>query len=356
VKDNIDVAGLPTTNGLGTSWLAGEDAVAVAALRTRGLIPLGKVGLHEGALGTTTDNPHHGRVHNPRRHGHTPGGSSGGSGAAVAARLTPLALGTDTMGSVRLPAAYCGVVGFKPSRGTISTDGVTPLSTTLDHVGPLARSVVDIALVMDVALSRVRLDGGATIAVAGCFEAAEVDAETAAAFALARRRLTDAGATVRTVDIAGFEPEATRRAALILIEAEASVALADIRGRAPDAFSAEFAGMLDYGATVPGAKLIRARDTVAAAGEAVARALGEVDVLICPTAPLVAFPFERPAPADQSVFLGAANVSGAPAISIPLPVEPGAMPVGLQLVAAPGRDEALLSIARAVETLLAEAG
>src|SRR5262249_20509827 len=122
VKDNIDVAGVPTTNGIGGTHLpAAADAEGIRRLRAVGAVILGKLNMHEGALGAVNDNPHHGRTTNPFRDGYTPGGSSGGSGAAVAAGLCAAALGTDTGGSVRIPAAYCGVVGLKPSYGLAST-------------------------------------------------------------------------------------------------------------------------------------------------------------------------------------------------------------------------------------------
>ena len=117
---------------------------------------LGKLNMHEGALGATTDNPVFGRCMNPVRPGYTPGGSSGGSAAAVAAGLCAGALGTDTMGSVRLPAAYCGVYGFKPSNDAVRSDGVVPLSFTLDCVGPLARSVEDLAILAHALLEQSR--------------------------------------------------------------------------------------------------------------------------------------------------------------------------------------------------------
>ncbi len=152
LKDNIDVAGVPTSNGFGGApyRIPAEDAEITRRLRAAGAVILGKLNMHEGALGATNDNPHHGRAINPHRAGHSPGGSSGGSGAAVAAGLCCAALGTDTGGSVRIPASYCGVVGLKPSYGLISTRGVVPLSYRLDHAGPLARTVADAATLLEV--------------------------------------------------------------------------------------------------------------------------------------------------------------------------------------------------------------
>jgi aspartyl-tRNA(Asn)/glutamyl-tRNA(Gln) amidotransferase subunit A len=146
-KDNIDVAGVPTRNGFGGApyRIPAADAHVVRHLRTGGAIILGKLTMHEGALGVTSDNPHFGRVADPHRDGHSPGGSS----AAVAAGLCCAALGTDTGGSVRIPASYCGIVGFKPSFGLVSTCGVVPLSYRLDHVGALTRTVADAATMLD---------------------------------------------------------------------------------------------------------------------------------------------------------------------------------------------------------------
>ena len=143
LKDSLDTEGIISTGGTKgrESFVPSEDSVVAARLRAAGAILLGKLNMHECALGATTDNPHHGPTHNPWRAGYTPGGSSGGCGAAVAAGLVLAALGTDTLGSVRLPAAYCGIVGLKATMGLISTRGVVPLSPSLDHIGPLCRSV-----------------------------------------------------------------------------------------------------------------------------------------------------------------------------------------------------------------------
>jgi len=143
VKDNIDVAGLPTTAGL-QAWrnrIAQQDAAVVARLRKAGAIIVGKTLMDEAAFGALGDNPWYGRVHNPARRGYTAGGSSAGSAAAVAAGQADVALGTDTLGSVRIPASYCGVVGYVPSAGRIEMAGVTPLAPSFDRVGLFTRTV-----------------------------------------------------------------------------------------------------------------------------------------------------------------------------------------------------------------------
>jgi aspartyl-tRNA(Asn)/glutamyl-tRNA(Gln) amidotransferase subunit A len=152
VKDLIDTAGLTTTYG--SRMFAGHrperDARAVGRVRAAGGIVTGKSATHEFAWGITTENEHYGPTHNPWDPGRVPGGSSGGSAAALAAGLAPLALGTDTSGSVRIPAAFCGVVGLKPTFGSVDTCGVFPLAPSLDHLGPMARTVPDARLLLSV--------------------------------------------------------------------------------------------------------------------------------------------------------------------------------------------------------------
>ena len=150
IKDLIATEGVRTTAGsriLGR-WVPKRDAAAVWMLRVAGAILVGKTNTHEFAFGTTNDNPHYGAVKNPWNQALTSGGSSGGSAAAVAAGLLPVALGTDTAGSIRIPAALCGAVGLKPTYGLISTRGVVPLARTLDTVGPIGRTVEDVARAM----------------------------------------------------------------------------------------------------------------------------------------------------------------------------------------------------------------
>ena len=150
LKDNIDVVGMPCTAGTAAfaQRIPTRDAPIYQRLSAAGMVLLGKLNMHEAALGATTDNPVYGRCMNPLREGYTPGGSSGGSSAAVADHLCTLAMGTDTMGSVRIPAAYCGVMGMIPTRTRLPMDGIVPLSPTLDVAGPLARSGQDLAQVM----------------------------------------------------------------------------------------------------------------------------------------------------------------------------------------------------------------
>ena len=350
LKDNIDIVGQPTTNGLGTSWMPNRDAGVVTLLRERGLVFIGKTNMHEGALGATTDNPHHGRADNPAAPGHTPGGSSGGSSAAVAGRLCPGALGTDTMGSVRLPAAYCGIVGLKPSRGHWPNGGVAPLATGLDTVGPMARTVEDTAMLIDLPHSRVSFDRIVLASIEN-IDGAEIENEASEAYRESLARLRSAGVTIRKVRLSGYDPSPARRAGLIISEVEGAVAHEAMMQERPEAFSTGFRAMLDYGARVQAAKYVKALREVERIGATFASILDNVDAVVGPTTPQLAFPFGAPVPVNQADFTAPANFAGCPGISIPIP-RSGDRPVGLHLMAGLGRDVHLLGIAAATEALL----
>ncbi len=348
VKDNIDVAGVRTANGLPGGWIATEDAPVVARLKQAGAIILGKTNLHEAALGTTTNNPHWGPTDNPHRIGYTAGGSSGGSAAAVAAGLCDAALGTDTMGSVRLPAAYCGVFGFKPTFDLVPTEGVAPLCWALDHVGPLAGSLADTQAMFRVmagaSADSVATDGRTAkprMARLDVFEALPLSASVAAAYAKGVAEIEARWGPGPIVEAPSFNPVHLRRAALLAIEADAAL----IHAGGFEQASAALRLMLDYGARMPAPKLAGALEELRQARKAIAALFEHIDVIICPTAPQHAFPLDDLAPPSQADFLGLAVFAGAPALSVPLPAgdEPGLdLPAGLQLIAPPGKDSALL--------------
>ncbi|MSO90298.1 MAG: amidase [Acetobacteraceae bacterium] len=351
IKDNIDAQGMPTTNGLGTCWMPMTDASVVQRLHDAGMVILGKLNMHEAALGATTDNPHHGRCEHPAFPGFTPGGSSGGSAVAVAARLCPIALGTDTMGSVRLPAAYCGIVGFKPSRDYWPTDGVMPLAFGLDTIGPLARSVGDIAFLLG---ERLDAFGPATLRFAQLANAGQVtiEAECLAALDAALAVLATLGVAAACVHVPGYDPGQARRAGLIVSEVDAAQVHARLLQIAPHAFSPAFRAMLDYGMRVPPERYQAERRNLAIVGTAFLDVFDECDVVLTLTAPQRAFSFDTSVPVNQADLTALANFAGCPALSLPLPVPAGAFPVGLQLIAAPGRDTMVLSAGAWIESCL----
>lgn len=367
VKDNVDVAGMPTTAGFAAhvARVAGQDAPCVARLRAAGCTILGKVAMHEGALGATTDVPR--LCHNPLRPGFTPGGSSGGSSAAIAAGFADLAIGTDTMGSVRIPAAYCGVVGLKPTRGVVSRGGVVPLSLAFDHVGMLARTPRMAARGIEAMAgddpsdpaSRPLPTGwrampdtaptlhGLRIGLPEPLHAAQVEAPLRAAWDAAARRLRDLGGLVAPVAVRGWDPAATRRAGLLLIEAEAA-ALHEALIADPTATTPVFRAALQYGRDAGTVRLARALFRLAEAEAGARRAIDACDVLLLPTAPQRAFPFGTPAPADQADFTALANIAGLPALALPWPAPDGGLPCSVQLIGRPYAEAVLVGLAEAL--------
>ena len=353
VKDNIDVAGSPATAGMATrrGRVPPQDAFCVAKLRAQGAIIIGKTNLHEAALGATSDNPHYGRCFNPHGSSRTPGGSSGGSAAAVAAGLVPGALGTDTMGSIRIPASYCGAVGLKPTYGLVSNSGVCYVSWRLDHVGPIARSVEDAGLVLDAIASFDTPGAGRhrRLGVLENYERTAVAPAVREAFERALRVLADLGYRVESAAIPDYDPSQARRSGLLMVEADAAVVHeADLAER-PELLSDEVRAMLDYGRRAAPAKLAHAERVVALAAMGARRLLEELDAIVSPTTPQTAFVFGEAVPDSQGDFTALANFAGCPAISVPMGADPAGMPIGLQLVAAPWCEPGLLEIARAFE-------
>ncbi|OAI51782.1 hypothetical protein AYO46_07240 [Betaproteobacteria bacterium SCGC AG-212-J23] len=301
VKDNIDVAGMPTAGGMEPyrGRIAQRDAPCVARLKAAGYTVVGKTLMDEAAFGALGDNPWFGRCHNPHRHGYTCGGSSAGSAAAVAAGLADVALGTDTLGSVRIPASYCGVVGYLPGRGVIDGAGVMPLMPEYDRVGVLAPAVADAARVASIS--------------------------------------PRSGARVRelpaTIDLA-----ALRRAALLMVEIEAARIHAALLDDPGSKISAPLRTALRFGRDAKLDRVEKARARIAEAGRWLDELFRDCDVLVLPTTPGPAFPFDQPAPESQADFTVLASVAGLAAISVPGKTVDG-LPNGVQAM---GRDDALV--------------
>jgi len=373
LKDNIDVAGAVTSNGMKRDVVAGKDAHVVERLKAAGAVILGKLNMHEGALGGTTDNPHHGRSHNPWRLGFTPGGSSGGSGAAVSARLCAAASGTDTLGSVRLPAALCGTAGAIATSGIVSTRGVVPLSYSYDHVGPLCRSVRDLALLLEVLVdhdrgspSALAVPAGWSLSLAADFDVskltfgvpreffgAPVDPEVAAAFDRAVALVQRLGAPIREVELPNRDLKRTELSALLVFEAEAAHALAAEMRDAPEIFSDRFFKMLDYGRSASAERLVKAQRTMLELGGEIRRLFEDIDVLLTPTTARLAFSFEQsPQPGNLADFTGLANYGGCPAVTLPCALSAAGLPIGLQVMTPPFADGLALNAAAALEQAL----
>lgn len=370
LKDNIDVAGVPTSNGFGGApyRVPQADAEVVRRLRAAGAIILGKLNMHEGALGATNDNPHFGRCINPHREGYSPGGSSGGAGAAVAGGLCCAALGTDTGGSVRIPASYCGTVGLKPSYGLISTRGVVPLSNRLDHVGPLTRSVADAALVLDTLggfdpdcpESRRGPAGGYSpprpsrleglkLGILMNFAAEPQEEAITKAFRIAIGHFARLGAEIRSIELPSYDPVRGRRAGFLRVEAEAAFVHGPLYERQPERFSAEMRRFLDYGRKLLATQLVSADRRVEVAAFELTKCFEELDAIVSPTTPQAAPGFDEKAPENAGTFCIPANFAGCPAISVPMGCDELGRPLGLQVMGPVHRDSRVLHIAAAYE-------
>ena len=341
-KANIAVAGLPWTAGMALhrDRVATRDAGVVAQLRDAGAIVLGTLNMHEAALGATTDNAFYGRTLNPHDTARTPGGSSGGSGAAVAAGLCDIALGTDTLGSVRIPAAYCGVYGLKPTPGAIAVDGVEPLARDLDAVGPLARSLDMLERVWRVLAPRVHTAAAPhRLLLLDDLAGVEVEPAVQVAYDRAVAALDLPRVTLNFADT----PQAIRLAGFVAAGRELA---ADLGDHNPALISPELTYMLSFcvSATPAPDVLARTRETLRAA-------LGDDGVLLLPTAPQAAFAHGR-APVTQADFTGIANIAGCPALALPAGVDASGLPVGVQIAGPPGTEAMLFAVARILDAAL----
>ncbi len=351
VKDNIDVAGLPTAAGIGAlkARIAQRDAACIVRLREQGAVFLGKTLMDEAALSALGDNAVFGRCHNPRAHGRTAGGSSSGSAAAVAAGLCAAALGTDTLGSVRIPASYCGIVGFLPSAGRIDATGVLPLAPSFDRVGVLARSVADAACVAMALSDSIRAEPAPRAAI-GVLRglAPHVPDAILAAVEGTTHALVRAGQRIVELDAGTFDWSGARRAAFLVTEIEgAQVHGALLDDRASD-ITAALRDALEFGRRASAERVGRAREQIERARSAVLAWLAQCDVLLLPTTPQVAFPFGTAGQQSQADLTAPASIAGLPAISIPAGPAIEGLPAGAQLVAGPGRDTLLLGVAATV--------
>ncbi len=365
IKDNVDVAGLPTALGLAgrKQRIAATDASVVARLRAAGAVILGKTAVDEAALGTTGTTADSGPTHNPHRHEFIAGGSSAGSAAAVAAGLCSFAIGTDTLGSVRIPASHCGIYGLRPTLGELSTSGVVPAARRLDSVGILARSVQDLALVMkvldaydvdDVRSRRRRValappdwePGRLRSGFIANLPALGVSPDVCAVFAQAADALSLALGERTDADFGGYDFARMRRAALLIMESELACELEADLDDGEHPISPRLRDMLGF-ARSKSAIAYAAADRMLDQAMLTARHLFEqIDVLVLPTVshgPYRIGETERAGDADLCSF---ASLAGCPAISLPMGILENGMPIGMQLVGAPGSDLRLLELAQ----------
>ena len=376
LKDNIHTAGIRTTAGskILRDFAPKEDAVVVAKLKDAGAVLLGKTNMHEFAYGVTSNNPHYGPVRNPWDLSRIPGGSSGGSAAAVAAGLCYGSIGTDTGGSIRIPAALCGVVGLKPTWGRISCEGTVPLSPLLDCTGPLARNVRDLAILTDAIFDRVgREPNFATPSTLRAdpkkfslglprqmfFDVLSPEVRTA--FDSALRDLSHLG--MKTVDLSIPLLDETEEAGNQIAWAEATFFHQQqgyFPARAAD-YGDDVRSRLEMGAKVSAVDFLQALEIQKQFVQQLHLALAEADVdaIAVPTTPI-----EAPLLNQETSRIGAhdyptralllrlnrpANLAGTPSLSVPCGFTRAGLPIGLQIMGGVSSESTLLRIANIFE-------
>ena len=368
LKDLFDVRGTTTTaaSNVRAAHRAERDALIVSRLREAGAVFVGKTNLHEFALGTTNEESAFGPVRHPMDPSRSPGGSSGGSAASVLAGMAYASIGTDTGGSVRIPAAACGLVGLKPALHDIPVDGVVPLSTTLDHVGPLARSVADAAILYGVMRGTAPIDvqsrpvKGLRLGVLRGYFTAQLDTQVSEQFERTCARLIDAGASLDDVTIPSASDIGAVYVHIVLAEAAAYHAKT-LESRADD-YTPQVRIRLEMGRYILAEDYVRAlRGREVLAAEVDAR-LRSRDGLLLPTLPIPAPKLGattvRLAGADEPIrnvmlrLTQPFNITGHPAITIPVGITAEQMPVGLQIVGPRASTAALLELASSIEAQL----
>lgn len=361
VKDMIDVTGFPRGNGNPIDMhgpAAAEDAPVVADLRRQGADVVALAALLEYAAGA--QHPELPEARNPVDPSKTAGGSSGGSAALVGAGIVPVALGTDTGGSIRLPAHYCGVVGFKPTHGTLSVDGVTPLAPSLDHVGLLAVDVATTARVFEALTGQVSEAASRPLRIGVLVDQLadpRLDADVRLVVDAAIERLGASGEDdVVLVEVGDGELDRLNGPIGALILREAWQVHGTRITRSPDHFGAPTARLLHSAAEVTEADYAAAlaeRDTLLPRALAL---LDDVDLLLGPAAPYaapeVSPPIDTPDGEIEGIFSGPYNLTGQPALVLPCGQTADGLPVGLQLAAARGSDALLMAGAEVVERVL----
>jgi aspartyl-tRNA(Asn)/glutamyl-tRNA(Gln) amidotransferase subunit A len=378
-KDLCHVSGLPTSCGTRTAeyFTSRAECTAVARLTAAGAVTLGKLNMTELALGPFGDNPHHGNVDNPWKAGHVSGGSSSGSGAAVAAGLAFGALGSDTGGSIRLPAACCGIVGIKATYGRVSRAGAMPLSWSLDHVGPMARSVRDAALMLQIVAGHDPQDATSSRLPVGALTAAlerspagvrvglpdnyyfdGVTAEVRAAVEAAAAVLASLGASVRTLRLP--DPATATDVANILARSESAAIHTRVLRERPHELGAAVRSRLEVGLHISAHDYLQAgRLRARLAREFVGEVFAEVDVLLAPTIPEAAPALDAvtAGPVDEIVrrmgrfsrLTRPFNILGLPVVALPCGAAADGRPLGLQIVGRPFDEATVLRVAHAYE-------
>lgn len=381
IKDNVSVRGYAATAGskILQGRISHEDATVARRLRSAGAIFVGTTNMHEFAWGGTTDNPHYGAARNPWDPTRFPGGSSGGSGVAVATRSCFGALGTDTGGSVRIPAAINGVVGLRPTYGRVSNAGVVPLAWSMDTVGPLTRTAEDCALMFeaisggdtrDPACSHRPVDDvrsgmqrgakGIRVGVIAGFSFEHNQPAVGDAVASSVKTLVESGAELVEVEAAHLEHNCS--AQLTIESAEPSTYHQRWMRERPGDYGEDVRGLLEAGELLSATHYLQAQRYRTLLRDELFALLDRVDVLITPTVPFTATPLregrveiEDRHPEDMlsavMQFTGLPSLTGFPAISIPCGFDGLGLPIGMQVIARPFNERLLLRVAAAYQAI-----
>jgi aspartyl-tRNA(Asn)/glutamyl-tRNA(Gln) amidotransferase subunit A len=380
VKDNILTAGIPTTAGskILKAFVPTKNAFVVERLRRAGAIILGKTNLSEFAYGATTNNAHFGPTLNPWDTQRSPGGSSGGSAAAVAACMAAASLGTDTGGSIRIPSALCGVVGFKPTFGRVSCQGVVPLAASFDHVGPLARTVLDAAIVLRIIAGYDSLDEGSArksvpdypqmlkkrlgrprLGLPKQYYFEDLDEEVRTAMDTAIQCFRKLGASVREVSLPHVAESSEPSTQAAFAEATSYHQLAGYFPARADEYGKDVRERLEIGAKVLATDYLKAFAIAKLMRKDFEDAFTSVDAILTPTAPISA-PGTRVKMVEINSHLEPVrlalirlnrpqNVTGLPAISVPCGFTRTRLPIGMQIIGRAFDEPTVLRLAHAYE-------
>ena len=374
IKDNIAIKGERTTAGgkILENWHPDKDATIISRLKQAGAVFVGKTNMHEYAWGGTSANPHYGHVRNPWDTSKFPAGSSGGSGAAVAASLCYGALGTDTGGSIRLPSAINGVVGLRPTYGRVSNSGIIPLAWTMDTAGPMTRTVEDCALLFnaiagpdptDPATASVPVDDflsrlsvgvrGLRIGIVPSYFFSHIQQDVKHAVESALKTFEALGAHVVEVDIKHIEGNIS--AQLTIESAEPSTYHQKSLRERPGDFGDDVRTLLEVGEMLLATHYLQAQRYRTLLRNEFLEAFKHVDVFICPTLPFTATDLGATTVEIESgvqedmlsaimQFTGVASLTGLPSLNVPCGFDSGGLPVGMQIIGAPFTESRLFSI------------
>ncbi|EZH64343.1 amidase [Geomicrobium sediminis] len=374
IKDNFYTKGIKTTGGskLLLDFIPNENATVVEKLIDAGSIILGKLNMHEFGGGLTNTNPFFGNSRNPWDLNYMTGGSSGGSGGALGAGLIPLATGTDTFGSIRVPASMCGVYGLKPTYGLVSTYGILPLSWTLDHAGPMARSVEDLALMLNViagydskqpgSIKSPKIDyrnslnqsvNGLKIGIPTYF-LKELDQEVLLLFHHALKKLQSMGAEVEEIDI----PELTMApyAGYVIMTGEAATSQSKWLTTQGNDYAQDVRSLFKTGFLTTALQYVRAQQVRRLLTQAFSKTFEKIDIIVGPVVPHATQRFHTNF-VNQNLdiikrcmpFTSPANLTGTPSLSVPIGFDSHGLPAGMQFIANHLSEDILIKLGNAWE-------